>query len=155
MLDATTGQNAISQAKLFMQAIPVTGIVLTKLDGTARGGIVITIADELKLPIKLVGGREARRSAGFRRRNEFVDEPLRLSRRQVPCTNVSQYPVTCFERSSAASMRLRAAAAAMPCWCRQATSLLIDAGMGVREPGGDAREARRCRRQAGRDPAYS
>jgi fused signal recognition particle receptor len=55
VLDATTGQNAISQAKQFMQAIPVTGIVLTKLDGTARGGIVITIADELKLPIKLVG----------------------------------------------------------------------------------------------------
>ncbi|HLJ54753.1 MAG TPA: signal recognition particle-docking protein FtsY [Chthonomonadaceae bacterium] len=55
VLDATTGQNAISQAKLFMQAIPVTGIVLTKLDGTARGGIVVTIADELKLPIKLIG----------------------------------------------------------------------------------------------------
>ena len=55
VLDATTGQNAISQARLFMQAIPVTGIVLTKLDGTARGGIVVTIADELKLPIKLVG----------------------------------------------------------------------------------------------------
>jgi fused signal recognition particle receptor len=55
VLDATTGQNAISQAKLFMQAIPVSGIVLTKLDGTARGGIVVTIADELKLPIKLVG----------------------------------------------------------------------------------------------------
>jgi fused signal recognition particle receptor len=55
VLDATTGQNAISQAKLFMQAIPITGIVLTKLDGTARGGIVVTIADELKLPIKLVG----------------------------------------------------------------------------------------------------
>ena len=55
VLDATTGQNAISQAKLFMQAIPITGIVLTKLDGTARGGIVVTIADELKMPIKLVG----------------------------------------------------------------------------------------------------
>ena len=55
VLDATTGQNAISQAKLFMQAIPITGIVLTKLDGTARGGIVVTIADELKLPIKLIG----------------------------------------------------------------------------------------------------
>ncbi len=55
VLDATTGQNAISQAKLFMQAVPLSGIVLTKLDGTARGGIVISIADELKLPIKLVG----------------------------------------------------------------------------------------------------
>jgi fused signal recognition particle receptor len=55
VLDATTGQNAISQARQFMAAVPVSGIVLAKLDGTARGGIVITIADELKLPIKLVG----------------------------------------------------------------------------------------------------
>ncbi len=55
MLDATTGQNAISQAKQFLHAVPLTGIALAKLDGTARGGIVITIADELKLPIKLVG----------------------------------------------------------------------------------------------------
>jgi fused signal recognition particle receptor len=55
VLDATTGQNAISQAKQFLNAVPLTGIVLAKLDGTARGGIVITIADELKLPIKLIG----------------------------------------------------------------------------------------------------
>ncbi|MCW3098692.1 MAG: Signal recognition particle receptor FtsY [Chthonomonadaceae bacterium] len=55
VLDATTGQNGISQAKNFMNAVPLTGITLAKLDGTARGGIVITIADELKLPIKLVG----------------------------------------------------------------------------------------------------
>ena len=55
VLDATTGQNAISQAKQFMNAVPLTGIALAKLDGTARGGIVITLADELKLPIKLVG----------------------------------------------------------------------------------------------------
>src|SRR5207244_4424148 len=54
VLDATTGQNAVSQAKLFKEAVPLTGIVLAKLDGTARGGIVITIADELGLPIKLV-----------------------------------------------------------------------------------------------------
>lgn len=58
VLDATTGQNAISQAKQFMNAVPLTGIVLTKLDGTARGGIVITLTDELKLPIKLVGTGE-------------------------------------------------------------------------------------------------
>lgn len=55
VLDATTGQNGISQAKNFMNAVPLTGIALAKLDGTARGGIVITIADELKLPIKLMG----------------------------------------------------------------------------------------------------
>ena len=54
-LDATTGQNAIQQARQFVEAIGVTGLVLAKLDGTARGGVVITIADELKIPIKLVG----------------------------------------------------------------------------------------------------
>ena len=54
-LDATTGQNAIAQAKEFVGAVGVTGIVLAKLDGTARGGIVITIREELGIPIKLVG----------------------------------------------------------------------------------------------------
>ncbi|HOV43296.1 MAG TPA: signal recognition particle-docking protein FtsY [Syntrophothermus lipocalidus] len=55
VLDATTGQNAISQANLFKQVTGVTGIVLTKLDGTAKGGIVIAIAKELDIPVKLVG----------------------------------------------------------------------------------------------------
>ncbi|MGE5415920.1 MAG: signal recognition particle-docking protein FtsY [Acidobacteriota bacterium] len=55
VLDATTGQNAIVQAKLFQEATGVTGIVLTKLDGTAKGGIVIAIAQELKIPVKLIG----------------------------------------------------------------------------------------------------
>jgi fused signal recognition particle receptor len=54
-LDATTGQNGIAQARQFQAALDVTGIVLTKLDGTARGGIVIAIAQELRLPVKLVG----------------------------------------------------------------------------------------------------
>ena len=58
VLDATTGQNAISQARAFSEAVGVTGIIVAKLDGTARGGIVITIADELGLPIKLVGTGE-------------------------------------------------------------------------------------------------
>ncbi len=58
VLDATTGQNAISQAKQFREAVPLTGIVLAKLDGTARGGIVLTLADELGLPVKLVGTGE-------------------------------------------------------------------------------------------------
>ena len=55
VLDATTGQNAISQAKLFTEAIDVTGIFLAKLDGTARGGIVIAIKDQLDIPVKFVG----------------------------------------------------------------------------------------------------
>ncbi|MGI6648156.1 MAG: signal recognition particle-docking protein FtsY [Bacillota bacterium] len=55
VLDATTGQNAIQQAKMFTEATGVTGIVLTKLDGTAKGGIVIAIAAELQIPVKLIG----------------------------------------------------------------------------------------------------
>ncbi len=55
VLDATTGQNAVSQAKLFSEAADITGIVLTKLDGTAKGGIVISIAKEQNLPVKFVG----------------------------------------------------------------------------------------------------
>ncbi|MBB3109361.1 fused signal recognition particle receptor [Paenibacillus phyllosphaerae] len=55
VLDATTGQNALSQAKLFGEKSGVTGLVLTKLDGTAKGGIVIAIRNELQLPVKLVG----------------------------------------------------------------------------------------------------
>ncbi|WP_449539981.1 signal recognition particle-docking protein FtsY [Ferdinandcohnia sp. Marseille-Q9671] len=55
VLDATTGQNALTQAKTFSEATDVTGIVLTKLDGTAKGGIVLAIRNELHIPVKLVG----------------------------------------------------------------------------------------------------
>lgn len=55
VLDATTGQNAVNQAKLFSETAAITGIVLTKLDGTAKGGIVISIRNELGIPVKLVG----------------------------------------------------------------------------------------------------
>ena len=55
VLDATTGQNAVNQAKLFSEVADITGIVLTKLDGTAKGGIVISIHNELGIPVKLVG----------------------------------------------------------------------------------------------------
>ena len=55
VLDATTGQNAVSQTKLFTQAAPITGVVLTKLDGTAKGGVVIGIKAELNMPIKWIG----------------------------------------------------------------------------------------------------
>jgi fused signal recognition particle receptor len=55
VLDATTGQNALVQAKQFTEAVDVTGIVLTKLDGTAKGGIVIAVQRELGIPVKLVG----------------------------------------------------------------------------------------------------
>ncbi|MDJ0780509.1 MAG: signal recognition particle-docking protein FtsY [Desulfosarcinaceae bacterium] len=55
ILDATTGQNALSQAKLFNEAMGVTGLALTKLDGTAKGGIVVSICGELQLPLKYIG----------------------------------------------------------------------------------------------------
>ncbi len=55
VLDATTGQNAVNQAKLFSEVADITGIVLTKLDGTAKGGIIISIHKELQIPVKLVG----------------------------------------------------------------------------------------------------
>ena len=58
-LDATTGQNGLRQAKLFAEAVPVSGIVLTKLDGTAKGGIALAIAQELGIPVKLIGVGES------------------------------------------------------------------------------------------------
>lgn len=54
-LDAGTGQNAISQTKLFTEAVGVTGITLTKLDGTAKGGIIFAIADQFAIPIRYIG----------------------------------------------------------------------------------------------------
>ncbi len=72
VLDATNGQNAISQAKLFNEAVAVDGIALTKLDGTAKGGIVVAIKNELGIPIKLIGvGEEAEDLQDFRP-EEFV-----------------------------------------------------------------------------------
>ena len=55
VLDATTGQNGLSQARLFTEAVGVTGVVLTKLDGTARGGIVVAVCQELAIPVTWVG----------------------------------------------------------------------------------------------------
>ena len=55
VLDATTGQNGVVQARVFTEAVTVTGIVLTKLDGTAKGGIVVSVQRELGIPVKLIG----------------------------------------------------------------------------------------------------
>jgi len=55
VLDATTGQNALSQAKIFGEAVQLTGVVLAKLDSTAKGGVIIAIADRLNLPVRYVG----------------------------------------------------------------------------------------------------
>ncbi|MEF3169435.1 MAG: signal recognition particle-docking protein FtsY [Deltaproteobacteria bacterium] len=73
VLDATTGQNALAQARLFKEAADVTGIVLTKLDGTAKGGIVVSIARELSIPIRYIGVGEAMEDLRSFDPEEFVD----------------------------------------------------------------------------------
>jgi fused signal recognition particle receptor len=73
VLDATTGQNGLSQAQAFQEAVDVTGVVLTKLDGTAKGGIVIAIQRQLGLPVKLVGLGEEIDDLAFFDPDAFVD----------------------------------------------------------------------------------
>jgi len=73
VLDATTGQNALSQARQFHEAVGVTGLALTKLDGTARGGIVVAIAEELKIPVRLIGVGEAAEDLQDFHARAFVD----------------------------------------------------------------------------------
>ena len=76
VLDATTGQNALAQARQFTEAVDVTGIVLTKLDGTAKGGIVVAVQRELGLPVKLVGLGEGPDDLVDFDPDEFVDALL-------------------------------------------------------------------------------
>jgi fused signal recognition particle receptor len=73
VLDATTGQNATAQARLFGQALGVTGLVLTKLDGTAKGGVVVRIVEELGLPVRAIGVGEALEDLQPFRAEEFVE----------------------------------------------------------------------------------
>ncbi len=81
-VDATTGQNGLRQARVFSEAVDVTGLVLTKLDGTAKGGIALAIAHELKIPVKLIGvGSSSRTSARLTRGN--LREPWSADRRRV------------------------------------------------------------------------
>ncbi|HEX7134504.1 MAG TPA: signal recognition particle-docking protein FtsY [Iamia sp.] len=73
VLDATTGQNGLAQARVFTEAVDVTGVVLTKLDGSAKGGIVVAIQAELGIPVKLVGLGETADDLVAFDPNEFVD----------------------------------------------------------------------------------
>jgi fused signal recognition particle receptor len=73
VLDATTGQNAVAQAKMFHDEIGVTGIVITKLDGTAKGGVIIRIANDLNIPIRYIGIGEGLDDLREFKSNEFVD----------------------------------------------------------------------------------
>jgi fused signal recognition particle receptor len=73
VLDATTGQNGMSQAKAFAQIANVTGVVLTKLDGTAKGGVVIGISDQFNIPVRFIGVGEQAGDLQVFNRFEFVD----------------------------------------------------------------------------------
>lgn len=73
VIDATTGQNGLQQAKEFSEVTDVTGIVLTKLDGTAKGGIAVAIMDELKLPVLYIGVGEGIEDLQAFDANAFVD----------------------------------------------------------------------------------
>lgn len=73
VLDASTGQNALSQAKLFADTADITGIVLTKLDGTAKGGVIIAISAEQQIPVKLVGVGEGIDDLQYFNAREFTD----------------------------------------------------------------------------------
>ncbi|HEY4368070.1 MAG TPA: signal recognition particle-docking protein FtsY [Steroidobacteraceae bacterium] len=77
VLDASQGQNALQQARLFNEALGVTGVVLTKLDGTAKGGIVLAIASELKLPIRFIGTGESAEDFDEFDATAFVDALLK------------------------------------------------------------------------------
>jgi len=73
VLDATTGQNGLQQARIFTEALHVTGIVLTKLDGTAKGGIAVAIQKQLGIPIKLIGVGESVEDLQPFNAREFVE----------------------------------------------------------------------------------
>ena len=73
VLDATTGQNALEQARQFSEAAKLTGIVLTKMDGTAKGGIAVAIQSELQIPVKYIGVGEAIEDLERFDPDEFVD----------------------------------------------------------------------------------
>ena len=84
VIDATTGQNGLAQASEFSDAVGVSGVVLTKLDGSAKGGIVLAIRSDLGLPIKLVGLGEGAEDLIEFDPQEFVGRPLRRVRpRQI------------------------------------------------------------------------
>lgn len=73
VLDATTGQNAIAQAKAFKEVVDVTGLVITKLDGTAKGGVVVAIADQFAIPIRFIGVGESAEDLREFQAREFAD----------------------------------------------------------------------------------
>lgn len=80
VLDGSTGQNALEQAKHFTAATDVNGLVITKLDGTAKGGVVLAIAHQFKIPVKFIGVGEKVEDLLVFNKNEFVDSLFSLSK---------------------------------------------------------------------------
>jgi fused signal recognition particle receptor len=79
VLDGTIGQNAVAQADEFHKSLGVTGLVVTKLDGTAKGGVVLAIAQKLKIPIRFIGVGEQIEDFGVFRADEFVTALLKAN----------------------------------------------------------------------------
>ena len=80
VLDGSTGQNAIEQAKHFTAATQVTAIAITKLDGTAKGGVVLAIANQFKIPVKYIGVGEKMEDLQIFKKEEFVDSLFSLEK---------------------------------------------------------------------------
>ena len=80
VLDGSTGQNAIEQAKHFTAATNVTAIAITKLDGTAKGGVVLAIANQFKIPVKYIGVGERMEDLQIFNKEEFVDSLFSLEK---------------------------------------------------------------------------
>ena len=112
VVDATTGQNGLAQARQFAEAVEVTGVVLTKLDGTAKGGIVLAIQSELGIPVKVVGIGEAAEDLDRLRSRRVRRRPLRLIADAVRRSSVHSHRCsTPSPTVSTASSRACAAAA--------------------------------------------
>ena len=93
VIDATTGQNGLAQARVFGEVVDVTGIVLTKLDGTAKGGIVVAVQRELGVPVKFVGLGEGADDLAPFDAEEFVDALLGLAARYYPAMPAIVQPI--------------------------------------------------------------
>ena len=90
ILDATTGQNAIIQAKEFMKVAKITGIILTKLDGTAKGGVVIPIANELKIPVRYIGVGEKIDDLQVFNPTNFINALFETGEEEVEITEIEE-----------------------------------------------------------------
>jgi fused signal recognition particle receptor len=81
VLDGSTGQNALEQAKQFTSATPVSALAITKLDGTAKGGVVLAIANQFKIPVKYIGVGEKMEDLLVFDKHEFVDSLFNLEKK--------------------------------------------------------------------------